>query len=94
MIMLLKCALIIIKASQVALVAKDLPVNAGDVRDARWIPGLGRSPAGGHGNPRENPSIPPWRISMDRGAGQAWGRKESDTTEVTEQNTKYFTVFH
>ena len=33
MIILLKCALIIIKASQVALVVKDLPVNAGDVRD-------------------------------------------------------------
>ena len=51
MIMLLKCALIIIKASQVAQVVKDLPVNAGDIRDARSIPGLGKSPAGGHGNP-------------------------------------------
>jgi len=27
-------------ASQVALVVKSLPVNAGDVRDASWIPGL------------------------------------------------------
>ena len=30
-------------ASQVALVAKNLPANAGDVRDSGSIPGLGRS---------------------------------------------------
>ena len=38
-------------ASQVALVVKNLPANAGDIRDSGWIPGLGRSPEGGHGNP-------------------------------------------
>ena len=32
-------------------VVKNLPVNAGDLRDAGSIPGSGRSPAGGHGNP-------------------------------------------
>ena len=31
-----------------ALVVKNPPVNAGDVRDAGLIPGLGRSPGGGH----------------------------------------------
>ena len=41
----------LIVASQVALVVKNPPVSAGDVRDAVSIPGLGRSPAGGHGNP-------------------------------------------
>ena len=30
---------------------KDPPANAGDPRDASSIPGLGRSPEGGHGNP-------------------------------------------
>ena len=30
---------------------KKLPANAGDVRDAGLIPGSGRSPGGGHGNP-------------------------------------------
>ena len=55
-------------ASQVALVVKNPPANAGDVRDASLIPGLGRSLGGGHGNPfqyscLENP--------MDRGAWQA-----------------------
>ena len=38
-------------ASQVVLVVKNPPVNAGDVRDLGSIPGLGRSPRGGHGNP-------------------------------------------
>ena len=30
---------------------KNLPVNAGDIRDEGSIPGSGRSPGGGHGNP-------------------------------------------
>ena len=56
------------RASQVALVVKNPPANAGDVRDVGSIPGSGRSPAGGHGNLLqyfclENP--------MDRGAWQA-----------------------
>ena len=38
-------------ASQVALVVKNLPANAGDIRDSGSIPGLGRSPGGGHDNP-------------------------------------------
>ena len=47
---------------------KNLPTNTGDIRDASSIPGLGRSPGGGNGNPLqysylENP--------MDRGAWQA-----------------------
>jgi len=36
---------------QVVLVVKNLPTNARDVRDTGLIPGLGRSPGGGHGNP-------------------------------------------
>ena len=47
------------------LVVKNLPAQAGDIRDAGSIPGSARSPGGGHGNPLqyscpENP--------MDRGA--------------------------
>ena len=38
-------------ASQVALVVKNLPDNAGDIRETGSIPGLGRRPGGGHGNP-------------------------------------------
>jgi len=37
--------------SQMVLAVKNPPANAGDLRDASSIPGLGRSPGGGHGNP-------------------------------------------
>ena len=40
-------------------VVKNPPANAGDLRDAGLIPGLGRSPGGGHGNPL---SILAWRL--------------------------------
>ena len=33
------------------LVVKNPPADAGDVRDMGLIPGLGRSPGGGHGSP-------------------------------------------
>jgi len=36
--------------SLVALVVKNLPTNAGDLRDVGLLPGLGRYPGGGHGN--------------------------------------------
>ena len=32
-------------------VVKNMPTNAGDARDTGWVPELGRSPGGGHGNP-------------------------------------------
>ena len=38
------------RASQLALVVKSTPANAGDIRDEGSIPGSGRSPGGGHGN--------------------------------------------
>ena len=41
----------LIRVSQVALVVKNQPVNAGDVRDVGLISGSARSPGGGHGNP-------------------------------------------
>ena len=34
-----------------ALVVKNPPASAGDARDVGSIPGLGRSPEGGRGNP-------------------------------------------
>ena len=36
---------------KVALVVRNLPARAGDKRDFGLIPGSGRSPGGGHGNP-------------------------------------------
>ena len=38
-------------ASQVMLLVKNQPANAEDIRDKDSIPGLGRSPGGGQGNP-------------------------------------------
>ena len=38
-------------ASQVALVMKNSPAIVGEIRDEGSIPGLGRSPEGGNGNP-------------------------------------------
>ena len=50
--------------------------------NAGLIPGLGRSPGGGSGNPLQYSCL---GNPMDRGAWQAavhpWGRKESDRTE-------------
>ena len=52
----------------VALVVKNLPVNAGDVRDAGLIPGLGRFPGEGNGYPLQYSCL---ENPMDRGTWQA-----------------------
>ena len=70
-------------ASWVALVVKTLPANAGSpaLEDAGSIPGLGRSPGEGNGNPLQCSclEIPHGQRSL---AGcSPWGRKESDRTE-------------
>ena len=41
------------RASQVMLVVKNLPANAGDIRDVILISGSGRYSGGGHGNPSQ-----------------------------------------
>ena len=41
------------RASQVMLVVKNLPANAGDIRDVTLISGSGRYSGGGHGNPSQ-----------------------------------------
>ena len=48
-------------------VVKNLPGNAGDTGDKGPIPGSGRSPVGGNGNPLQNSCL---KIPMDRGT---WG---------------------
>ena len=58
-------------ASQVVLVVKNPPANAGDagdVGDTGSIPGSGRSPGGGHGNPLQYSCL---ENPVDRGALQA-----------------------
>ena len=51
-------------ASRVALVVKNPPASAGDVRDMGSIPGLGRSPGEGNGNPLQYSCL---ENTMDRG---------------------------
>ena len=51
-------------ASQVVLMVKNMPAIAGDIRDAGSIPGLGRSPGEGNGNPLHYSCL---ENSMDRG---------------------------
>ena len=54
------------------LVVKNLPASAGDVIDMDSIPGLGRSPGGGHGNTLQYSSwIIPW--TEDAGGPQSIG---------------------
>ena len=53
------------RASQMVLVVKNLPASAEDVRDTGSIPGSGRSPGEGHGNPLQHPCL---ENPMDRGA--------------------------
>ena len=49
-------------------VVKNLPANAGDMGDAGSIPGSGRSPGGGNGNPLQYSCL---EHPMDRGAWRA-----------------------
>ena len=55
-------------SSQLALVVKTPPANAGDVRDVGSTPGPGRSPGGGNGNLLQYSCL---ENPMDRGAWRA-----------------------
>ena len=60
---------------------KNLPASAGDVRDMGSIPGWGRSPREGNGNPLQYSCL---KNPMDRGAWRAIVHrvtKESDTVQ-------------
>ena len=59
---------------------KNLPANAGDIRDPGSIPGLGRSPGGGNGNPL---SVLAWRIpwTEEPSGLKSMGFAKLDSTE-------------
>ena len=62
---------------------KNLPANTEEVRDVGWIPGSGRSPGRGYGNPLQYSCLEniPW--TEEPGGLQSMGLKESDTTEAS-----------
>ena len=58
--------------------------DTGDTGDTGSVPGSGRSPGGGHGNPLQDSCL---ENPMHRGAlagHSPWGRKAVDMTEATE----------
>ena len=69
-------------AFQVELAVKNLPARAGNVKSRGSIPGSGRSPGGGHGNPLQYPCL---ENIMGRRARQAIVHRvtESDVTEAS-----------
>ena len=60
--------------SQVVLVVKNQPANAGGIRDKGFIPGLGRFPGKRNGNLRQYSCL---QNPMDRGAWQATVHKDT-----------------
>ena len=58
---------------------KNQPANSEGVRGMGSVPGSGRSPGGGHGNPLQY-SCPGER---NLAGYSPWGPRESDTTEAT-----------
>ena len=67
------------------LVVKNSPANAGDIKDAGLIPGLGRSPGRGTAT---HSNILAWRILSAEEPGGLQGCKESDRTEATWHNAR------
>ena len=65
----------VFRASQVVLEVKYLPVNAGDDRNMGLIPGSGRTPGVGNGNPLQYSCL---ENPMDRGA---WWSKVHGVTK-------------
>ena len=56
---------------------KESTCNAGAAGDMNLIPGSGRSPGGGHGNPFQY-------AFLENSIDSSWGCKESDMTEMTQ----------
>ena len=76
------------RASQVVLVVKDLPASAGDIRGVGSIPGLRRSPGGGHGNLLQYSSL---ENPLGRGA---WWAPVHGVAKIQTQLSDYQSLSH
>ena len=66
---------------------KNPPVNAGDTRDLD-LPGSGRSPGGGHGNPLQYSCLENPHGQRSLAGYSPQGYKELDMTEVTQHTLR------
>ena len=70
------------RASLVAQTVKNLPAMWMTwVRSLGSLPGLGRSPGGGHGNPLQYSCLENLHGQRNLAGYSPWGQKELDTTE-------------
>ena len=67
-------------------VVKNLPANAGDTKDSALIPGSGRSPGGGNGNPLQYSCL---ENPMDRGAWQVTAHGVAKSRARLSRQTHY-----
>ena len=73
------------------LAGKECPCNVGDLDS---IPGFGRSPGGGHGNPLQYSCLenPHGQRSLE--GCSPWGREELDTTEQLSKHIYIYTYMY
>ena len=62
---------------------KNPPANAGEIRDLGSIPGPGRAPGGGHGNPLQYSCLANPHGQRSLGGYSSYGHRELDTTQAT-----------
>ena len=79
----------VIGVSQMVLVVKNPPANAGDLGYVGSTPGSGRSPRGGHINSLQYSCLENPHGQRSLAGYSPWGHKESDRTErLTHRHTK------
>ena len=71
------------RVSQGALMVKNPPVNAGEVRDSGLIPGSRRFPGEEHSNPLQHSCLGNPHGQRSLAGDSPWGRSELDMTEMT-----------
>ena len=82
------------RASQVVLVVKNPSANAGDPGDVGSIPGLGRSPGGGHGNPLQYSCLENPHGQRSMVGYSPWGLKRVRQDCATKHSIEHLGCLH